>query len=205
MPSVEVRAVPDATTMQRLAKALAEPAATSRPEPDVQSAIEQLDRALRASWPNDAAGKLLGWSLEHSSPAVVRVEHLGAGLDEAAMDLLTRGVVAATGLPLTIRDLAAPREPVDAPRGEGRAWLVRALPLLRVFKGNTQRLFLCIDMPDANEADIGSVRSLVQTELFGVPDSRVDIRTAEGWSATLAESACRAVLEGAAGAPSDPR
>jgi hypothetical protein len=131
-PSVLVTAVPDAGSLQKaLARVIRESPAT--PQIDFEVAKQQLSGALRAAWPDSAAGRIMGWSLEimpNESPQVV-VRHLGPPLGAAGEAMLARSLSAAIQTNIHILDVPFPKVPITLDRTMGdSAWLSTAALIL---------------------------------------------------------------------------
>ncbi|MBZ5713808.1 DUF389 domain-containing protein [Nannocystis pusilla] len=173
-PDVDVTAVADERSLQKIAASIAAPPATTpppAPQPRPSLLRKPIDEALAAHWP-ESAGVLQGWQVEFAADRpILRVRHQGPPLGAAAEALLADFVGLALGESMAVRT-----EPVLTGR-----WSAEALPP-REFLGALARGL-------ALGRDASETRACVErpTTADGAPGEDEPSRAAEAEPARTAE------------------
>ncbi|MEO8227030.1 MAG: DUF389 domain-containing protein [Gemmatimonadota bacterium] len=202
-PSITVSAVPDANT---LAAALAQKRGAVTPvvsRLNLADGSRALGAALHAAWPAEAAGALVGWSVEvspHGAPRLT-LRHLGPALGSAAEQMLARAVSVPLEAAPVIVDAALPAARSDAAGTRDTVWLPRTLAVLAQVRGDDSTIG-CITRPagSARRGRLGSLsREGVEQALSATAAGRAKllVMTDEGgaWTVRVGRGTCAAAAD----------
>jgi len=202
-PEVDVTAVADDRSLQRIAESVAAPRPTPAPlpaPPPRPSALQRLiDEVLAAHWPA-VGGAVLGWQLESGSEvATLHVRHRGPPIGAAGEALLADFVGLGLGEAVTVRT-----EPVltgrwSADPGLTRAFLGELAQGLAAGRG-TPELRACVERPATPDPGASEDESpgAAATELDTAADllldafagADVEVREGAGWAIEVVAGPC---------------
>jgi uncharacterized hydrophobic protein (TIGR00271 family) len=187
-PTVDVVAVPDDVALRALALQLT-PRAPDPPPPPAPPTLEvtrrPIEDALRATWPEPAAGRLLRWEVTMKHDGVeLLVVHLGEPIGAAAESLLGAALEAPIGSRPVVVELALPVAP--SVLSDRDAWTLAAQRAMNAVRGAPD-VFLCLETPRGPEGARG--RAMVASDGTFDPD-RVSTVEGKAWSVRIALQAC---------------
>ena len=199
-PTVEVTAVPDASSLRQLAQAQHAMEGALKKEHQ-RPLAETVRSTLDELWPTETAGPLLEWRIatDQAGESRVTVVHLGDAIGPSGVRLLQTELQRRAGVRLKIEEKAHSRQVQRAERPDA-AWMLALFDALEAARG-TAGLRACVTLPPASERNDVATTALVQDAIGRMPPQRAEVRDDASWSVWLANDGCRFPEPEGSGAP----
>lgn len=174
------------------------------PAQDLSHAYDQVELALKAHWPAETAGPLLGLDLAILSrdSLVVTLRHLGNSVGRSGEAILAGYLTDELNATVTVLDSPLVHSTVTRALGHEADWLVRAAPILD-WVAHTKNAVACIHAPaKPGRRTTARQRAALATLSRSAAKTagRLILEDSAGWSIRAADGSCSAADSSAAAA-----